>query len=283
MLGEDLDCRRDMDSRCDSCAVGADGRQCWYEYSMFQYLWVNDKAFKLPRLMLDTQFRMHPDIADFISETFYEGRLKNGVSAEDRKFSFGSFRNPVCLLSTSSQKNRFEVWKDTSCTNPLEADLVRGIVEELASSLEDGIVEGAAGRPLSLAVITPYAAQEALLKMKLSHCYRSSGRFEFSSEDIASVDRFQGDERDVVIASFVRSPAKNLKGGRRSPRLTFVHDLKRMNVAFSRARRMLIMVGDIKALESAPGNERGRAAFAKFHEHVDKRGRQILVWERRAR
>ena len=283
MLGEDLDCRRDMDSRCDSCAVGADGRQCWYEYSMFQYLWENDKAFKLPRLMLDTQFRMHPDIADFISETFYEGRLKNGVSAEDRKFSFGSFRNPVCLLSTSSQKNRFEVWKDTSCTNPLEADLVRGIVEELASSLEDGIVEGAAGRPLSLAVITPYAAQEALLKMKLSHCYRSSGRFEFSSEDIASVDRFQGDERDVVIASFVRSPAKNLKGGRRSPRLTFVHDLKRMNVAFSRARRMLIMVGDIKALESAPGNERGRAAFAKFHEHVDKRGRQILVWERRAR
>ena len=283
MLGEDLDCRRDMDSRCDSCAVGTDGRQCWYEYSMFQYLWENDKAFKLPRLMLDTQFRMHPDIADFISETFYEGRLKNGVSAEDRKFSFGSFRNPVCLLSTSSQKNRFEMWKGTSCTNPLEADLVRGIVEELASSLEDGIVEGAAGRPLSLAVITPYAAQEALLKMKLSHCYRSSGRFEFSSEDIASVDRFQGDERDVVIASFVRSPAKNLKGGRRSPRLTFVHDLKRMNVAFSRARRMLIMVGDIKALESAPGNERGRAAFAKFHEHVDKRGRQILVWERRAR
>ena len=283
MLGEDLDCRRDMDSRCDSCVVSADGCQCWYEYSMFQYLWENDKVFKLPRLMLDTQFRMHPDIADFISEAFYEGRLKNGVTAEDRKFSFGSFRSPVCLLSTSSQKNRFEEWRGTSCANPLEADLVCGIVEELASSLEDGTVEGVAGRPLSLAVITPYAAQEALLKMNLSHCYRSSGHFDFSSEDIASVDRFQGDERDVVIASFVRSPPRNLKGGRRSPRLTFVHDLKRMNVAFSRARRMLIMVGDIKALESAPGNERGRAAFARFHEHVDKRGRQILVWERRSR
>jgi superfamily I DNA and/or RNA helicase len=283
MLGEDLDCRRDMDSRCDSCAVGADGRQCWYEYSMFQYLWENDKAFKLPRLMLDTQFRMHPDIADFISETFYDGRLKNGVSAEDRKFSFGSFRDSVCLLSTSSQSNRFEVWRGTSYANPLEVELVRGVVEELASSLEDGSAVGGAGRPLSLAVITPYAAQEALLKMKLSHCYRSSERFEFSAEDIASVDRFQGDERDVVIASFVRSPRQNLKGGRRTPKLTFVHDLKRMNVAFSRARRMLIMVGDIKALESAPGNERGRAAFAKFHEHVDKRGRQILVWERRSR
>ena len=283
MLGEDLDCRRDMDNRCDSCAVSADGRQCWYEYSMFQYLWENDKAFKLPRLMLDTQFRMHPDIADFISETFYEGRLKNGVAAADRKFSFGSFRDPVCLLSTSSQSNRFEVWRGKSCTNPLEVELVCGIVEELASSLEDGTIEGGAGRPLSLAVITPYAAQEALLKMKLSHCYRSSGHFEFSAEDIASVDRFQGDERDVVIASFVRSPRQNLKGGRRTPKLTFVHDLKRMNVAFSRARRMLIMVGDIKALESAPGNERGRAAFARFHEHVDRRGRQILVWERRAR
>jgi superfamily I DNA and/or RNA helicase len=233
--------------------------------------------------MLDTQFRMHPDIADFISETFYDGRLKNGVSAEDRKFSLGSFRDSVCLLSTSSQSNRFEVWRGTSFANPLEVELVRGVVEELASSLEVGSAVGGAGRPLSLAVITPYAAQEALLKMKLSHCYRSSERFEFSAEDIASVDRFQGDERDVVIASFVRSPRQNLKGGRRTPKLTFVHDLKRMNVAFSRARRMLIMVGDIKALESAPGNERGRAAFAKFHEHVDKRGRQILVWERRSR
>lgn len=283
MLGEDLDCRRDLDSRCESCAVGADGRQCWYEYSMFQYLWENDKAFKLPRLMLDTQFRMHPDIADFISETFYEGNLKNGVSAEDRKFSFGSFCDPVCLVSTSSQPNRFEERIDTSYANPLEAELVCGIVEELASSFEDGTIEGGAGRQLSLAVITPYAAQEALLKKKLSHCYRSSGGFEFSAEDIASVDRFQGDERDVVIASFVRSPRRNLKGGRRTPELTFVQDLKRMNVAFSRARRMLIMVGDIKALKSSPGNERGRAAFARFHEHVDKRGRQILVWERRAR
>lgn len=283
MLGEALDCRRDMDNRCESCAGSADDRQCWYEYSMFQYLWENDKAFKLPRLMLDTQFRMHPDIADFISETFYEGKLKNGVSAKDRKFSFGSFRDPVCLLSTSSQSNRFEEWKGTSCANPLEAELVRGIVEELALSLEDGTVNGVSGSPLSLAVITPYAAQEALLRAKLSRCYRSSSQFVFSAEDIASVDRFQGDERDVVIASFVRSPRQNLKGGRRSPKLTFVHDLKRMNVAFSRARRMLIMVGDIKALESAPGNERGRAAFARFHEHVDKRGRQILVWERRSR
>ncbi len=281
MLGEKLDCRCNMDELCKSCAVGTDGRQCWYEYSMFQYLWENDKVFKLPRLMLDTQFRMHPDIADFISETFYEGKLKNGVSAKDRKFSFGSFRDPVCLLSTSSQSNRFEEWRGTSCANPLEAELVRGIVEELASSLEGGAVQGVSSRPLSLAVITPYAAQETLLRSKLSHCYRSSGQLVFSAEDIASVDRFQGDERDVVIASFVRSPKRSLKGGRRSPKLTFVHDLKRMNVAFSRARRMLIMVGDIKALESASGNERGRAAFARFHEHVNSRGRQILVWERR--
>ena len=283
MLGEDLDCRRDMDNRCESCAGSADDRQCWYEYSMFQYLWGNDKVFRLPRLMLDTQFRMHPYIAEFISETFYEGKLKSGVSAEDRKFSFGSFRDPVCLLSTSSQPNRFEEWRGTSCANRLEAELVRGIVDELASSLEDGTVNGIPGHPLSLAVITPYAAQETFLRKELSHCYRSSDQFVFSAEDIASVDRFQGDERDVVIASFVRSPRQNLKGDRRSPKLTFVHDLKRMNVAFSRARRMLIMVGDIKALESAPGNERGRDAFAKFHEHVDRRGRQILVWERRSR
>ncbi len=281
MLGEELDCRENMDVRCPSCAVGADGRQCWFEYSMFQYLWENDEAFHLPRLMLDTQFRMHPDIADFISETFYGGRIRNGVSAEDRKFSFGAFRSAVCLLSTSKQGNRFEQWVGTSCSNPLEAEYVRGVVEELLAAEEAGSVEGGPDKALSLAVITPYAAQESLLRRELSSCFRNTDRIAFSAEDIASVDRFQGDERDIVIASFVRSP--NTGSGRKTPKLTFVHDLKRMNVAFSRARRMLILVGDIEALETAKGNERGRAAFARFREHVDKRGRQILVWERKAR
>ena len=297
MLGEDLDCRRDMDERCSSCAVGADGRQCWFEYSMFQYLWElsrpkeeeelelsgpMEKVFKLPRLMLDTQFRMHPDIADFISETFYEGKIKNGVSAEERNFSFGEFRSAVCLLSTSDQKNRFEKWNEHSCSNPLEAEYVGRVVEDLLAALDEGSVEGGpSDKPLSLAVITPYANQVDLLHKKLAGCFRNTDRIVFSAEDIASVDRFQGDERDVVIASFVRSPDVN--SGKRTPKLTFVHDLKRMNVAFSRARRMLILVGDIKALESSRGNERGRDAFARFRKHVDKRGRQILVWERRAR
>ena len=281
MLGEDLDCRRNMDESCHSCAVGTDGRQCWFEYSMFQYLWENDKAFKLPRLMLDTQFRMHPDIADFISETFYEGKIKNGVTAKDREFAFGEFQSAVCLLSTSEQKNHFEKWIGTSCTNPLEAEYVKRIVEELLTEIENGNVTGGpTDKPLSIAVITPYAAQETLLRRNLAGCFLKTGGIVFSEEDIASVDRFQGDERDIVIASFVRSPDKD---GKRARRLTFVHDLKRMNVAFSRARRMLILVGDINALESARGSELGRAAFARFHKHVDKRGRQILVWERRAR
>ena len=281
MLGEELDCRRDMDELCSSCAIGDDGRQCWFEYSMFQYLWENKDTFSIPRLMLDTQFRMHPDIADFISQAFYDGQLKNGVAAEDRHFAFGSFQNPVCLLSTSNQKNRFEEWKGTSCCNPLEAEYVQGIVEELVASMDADTAEGSFDHPLSVAVITPYAAQENLLKQKLDKCYRKTERIEFSAEDIASVDRFQGDERDIVIASFVRSP--NIKSGKRFPRLTFVHDMKRMNVALSRARRMLILVCDIKALESAPGNEGGRRAFSQFHSHVAAHGREILVWERKAK
>ena len=283
MLGENLDCRRDMDECCSSCAVGTDGRQCWFEYSMFQYLWENDKAFKLPRLMLDTQFRMHPDIADFISETFYEGKIKNGVSSKDRGFSFGEFRSAVCLLSTAGQENRFEnrAREETSFSNPLEAEYVQRIVEELLSEIEDGNVTGGpTDEPLSIAIITPYAAQERLLRKRLADCFRKTDGIVFSKDDVASVDRFQGDERDIVIASFVRSPKPE---NRKWVNLSFVQDLKRMNVAFSRARRMLILVGDINALQSARGSELGRAAFARFHKHVDQRGRQILVWERRAR
>ena len=106
----------------------------------------------------------------------------------------------------------------------------------------------------------------------------SSGNVLISEDDIASVDKFQGGERDVVIASFVRSPKPNAY----APKLTFVQDLKRMNVAFSRPKKMLILVGDIDALSTGLGDEEGRKAFEAFHRVVNDKGLEVLVWERKA-
>lgn len=241
--------------------------------SLFTKLW-EDPACRVPRVMLDMQFRMHPDIADFVSDTFYNGELKSGVTKADREFQFSSFNRPVCLLSTSNHKNRYETWKNPSYENNLEAQYVSEVLKTLIEHCNE---HGVKDDSVSVAVITPYAEQVSRIRQLVEPFIGASGNVEFSAEDIASVDKFQGGERDVVIASFVRSPRPNT----RVPRLTFVQDLKRMNVAFSRARKMLILVGDIKALSSGLGNEDGRRAFEAFHRTVCATGLEVLAWERR--
>lgn len=247
-------------------------------YSLFTRLW-EDKDCHVPKVMLDTQFRMHPEIANFVSDTFYEGKLKSGVTATARSFQFSSFTKPVCLISTSKQKNRFEKWIGTSCENRLEAQYVKEVVQELVQHCRE---HGEANESVSVAVITPYAAQVSLIKMLLREdgIFGASGSVALKEEDVASVDKFQGGERDVVIISFVRSPDPHAKY---KSKLTFVQDLKRLNVAFSRPKKMLIMVGDIKTLSTGLGDEDGRKAFEAFHKTVRETGREILVWERGAK
>lgn len=240
--------------------------------SLFSMLW-EDQGCKVPRVMLDTQFRMHPDIANFVSATFYNGELKNGVTESDRAFQFSSFNRPVCLLSTSNQPNHYENWKKPSYENPLEARYVKEILVALISHCNE---HGAKGETVSVAVITPYAEQVSLIRQYVKPLIGASGNVQITEDDIASVDKFQGGERDIVIASFVRSPRPNVY----APKLTFVQDLKRMNVAFSRPRKMLILVGDIKALSSELGDEDGRKAFEAFHCEVRSKGLEVLAWER---
>ncbi|WP_345738089.1 DEAD/DEAH box helicase [Prosthecobacter algae] len=264
---------------------------CWLERSAFE--WLTETRPSVPRVVLNRQFRMHPDIADFIGHVFYQddGGLENGVTAEARHLAFGEFTKAVCLVSTSAYQDRHEETPNddsTSIQNPLEVDLTRRILKQARQSLGEAVTFG---------VVTPYAAQKVLMEQKLSEFFASGSHVTLEKNDIASVDSFQGSERDVMIASFVRSPTqckrcrgKGISHGQRcgpcrgrgweGPGLRWVHDLRRLNVAFSRAKRMLILVGDIESLtDHRYGTDEGAEVLSRFRKHVSDRGRVLHVWE----
>lgn len=305
IVAADLSCRaRDENRRNQAACAKADG-PCWLETSLFSRLWT-DKDLHLPRILLNIQFRMHEKIGAFISDTFYEGQLQNGREGEP--FQFSSFTHPICLIDTRAYQSVRHEERLQGCTeeedgtsfrNPLEQQIVATICRHLRGHVDNLPADADA---VSVGVISPYSAQIQRLQSGLRDYFNSHEKLRFCESDVASVDRFQGAERDIIIVSFVRSPkecprcgGKGWKnaGGQTTKRgcddcngtgyagrsLRFVHDLKRMNVAFSRARKMLIMVGDIDALCNARGESRGQEALNAFHQYVRTEGQVLRVWE----
>lgn len=261
---------------------------CWLERSLFEWLWLN--CPDIPRVMLDTQFRMHPAIADFVGSVFYPEGLHTEVDENERTIAFGEFNRAVCLIPTSAYRDRFEEYFDPGYHNRLEAKIVRRVLEKAETELTD---------PQTFGVITPYAHQVELMLRELGTMLTAFQKVRLAADDVASVDSFQGSERDVIVISFVRSPASckrcNGTGIRRGQRceycdgqgwrgtgLTFARDLRRLNVAFSRARKMLILVGDIDALTNSKyrGGAPGGRVLAMFRDYVGDRGKVLHVWER---
>jgi superfamily I DNA and/or RNA helicase len=136
--------------------------------------------------------------------------------------------------------------------NILEANLALRKVEAL---LEAGLAPG------KIAVITPYAAQVRLLRER----WRQNRALDAEGEvEIDSVDGFQGREKEAVIVSLVRSNPDGEIG--------FLADVRRMNVAITRARRKLIVIGDSATVSAAPFYQRMVAYF-------DTIGAYHSVWE----
>ena len=202
---------------------------------------------------LDVQYRMHQDIMAFSSAEFYEGSLVasptvrahllcdlSGIAAVDLTAI------PVDFIDTAGASYDEEVEPEgESRFNPLEADLVANKVRAL---LEAGLAPG------DLAVISPYSAQVRLLREKIRQ----------AEIEIDSVDGFQGREKEAVIVSLVRSNPECEIG--------FLEDVRRMNVALTRARRKLIVIGDSATIGRHPFYQRMLAYF-------DVIGAYHSVWE----
>lgn len=199
---------------------------------------------------LDTQYRMHEDIMNTIKQ-FYEeelaatGGLKCGIlgSMNDPDLSNKGSRWHGLSLEPILKPENHAIWIDVTTPetrlNPgyknegeLKAiDLVLKALEQ-SEGYEDFMKFQKKNEDKEIGIITFYSAQSREIKRKYKGCnYRM---------DV--VDRFQGMERNIIIVSTVRSNAKNNIG--------FAKEIERINVAFSRARRLLIVVGNKRQFES---------------------------------
>jgi ATP-dependent RNA/DNA helicase IGHMBP2 len=188
--------------------------------------------------MLQVQYRMHEDIMKFSSQYFYKDELIADASVKHELLRPN--QAPVEFIDTAGAGHAEEQDKETlSRFNHEEAQVLIRRVEKL---VEEVCIEEWAEQKITLGIITPYRAQvDYILKLTEASSILEPLHGLIS---INTVDAFQGQERDVIAISFVRSNDKGEVG--------FLGDIRRTNVAMTRARKKLIMIGDSATLGSHP-------------------------------
>ena len=197
------------------------------EVSLFEYLErsLSDDC----KSILDEQYRMNPVIGDLISALFYDNKLVSRTSREEKTIPLAMYEDrPLVWLSTCSKTNRKEERIADSYRNSTEAKI---IFEQLLLVDEE---LGNLKLKKETAIIAGYRGQRDRLTRLYESDYKA--RFHNMTIEINTVDAFQGRETDIVFYSVVRS---NDEGN-----LGFLKDVRRLNVAFSRARELLVVVGD---------------------------------------
>ncbi|KAL7299967.1 hypothetical protein TKK_0007283 [Trichogramma kaykai] len=186
---------------------------------------------------LEVQYRMHPVLSKFPSNFFYEGSLQNGVCADERKlpkmdFPWPQKDKPMLFYVTQGQEEI--AGSGTSYLNRTEA----ANVEKLATKfLRSGI------KPDQIGVVTPYEGQRAYLVQYMQY-HGPLHSQQYQEIEVASVDAFQGREKDIIIMSCVRSNEHQGIG--------FLNDPRRLNVALTRAKYGIIIVGNPRVLSKQP-------------------------------
>lgn len=208
--------------------------------------------------MLVEQHRMHETIMRFPSDQTYSGELIAHPSVANHTLEddaigvspdpSGQRTGPLVFIDTAGKGWEDEREEETESTrNPGQAELT---VSEVKALLARGL------NPRDLGVITPYRAQVRLLEQSLSEEIAAG-------LEIASIDGFQGREKEAIIVDLVRSNAMMEIG--------FLQDTRRMNVALTRARRFLLVIGDSATVSAHP-------YYADFLDAVQAHGVWLSAW-----
>ena len=192
-----------------------------------------EKAIKRNRadVMLQEQYRMHEMIMNFSSSYFYKDKLFPNEKV--RNWKIFAEDHPVEFIDTAGTGFFEQVDSETkSSFNKEEVSLLfnhfRSYLEQIKSLKRMEEVP-------NIGIISPYKAQVGLLKDQFDDAFREEDEL-ISKVAINTVDSFQGQERDIIYISLVRSNEKGEIG--------FLSDTRRMNVAMTRAKKKLVVIGD---------------------------------------
>ena len=217
--------------------------------SLFERL-LNEHGDAVKTLLLE-QHRMHEQIMQFASQEMYQGKLR--AHPHNAQVTLSGLLNiqleapPVLFVDTAGKGfDESQLTGHASFQNEGEAQLIAARAKALVKA---GLHEKHIG------IVTPYSAQVSCIRALLP---------EFLALEIDTVDAFQGREKEAILISCVRSNAKQSIG--------FLSDLRRMNVALTRAKKHVFVVGDSATLSSEP-------FFERFIEYTQKMGSYRSAWE----
>ncbi|MCW3084595.1 MAG: DNA-binding protein [Bacteroidetes bacterium] len=215
-------------------------------------------------VMLNTQYRMHENIMNFSNAQFYGGDLKADASVKDTVLSFDEneplLNTPLDFIDTAGC-GYTEILnpESLSTANPEEAKL---LLDHLKMLIEHYEQNNPSGKKILIGIISPYKEQVQHLTIRISE---DEFLKNYSSQiAVKTIDGFQGQERDVIYISLVRSNDRMEIG--------FLSDTRRMNVALTRAKKKLVVIGDSATFGNHP-------FYKNFLDYVDSIGAHKSAWE----
>ncbi|KAH1170042.1 hypothetical protein KIL84_001027 [Mauremys mutica] len=178
-------------------------------------------------VFLRTQYRCHPAISAVVNDLFYEGNLLDGISEMDRS-PLLDWLPALCFFNVNGTE---QIERDNSFYNMAEVYFIIKLIQSLIASGIEGSMIG---------VITLYKSQMYKIYNLLSAVH--SDALEIKAVQVSTVDAFQGAEKEIIVLSCVRTR-----------QVGFIDSEKRMNVALTRGKRHLLIVGNLACLRRENG------------------------------
>lgn len=205
--------------------------------------------------LLEVQYRMNRNIMGYSNQYFYDNRLRAAAAVAEGTLPLHTLAESVVFIDTAG--TGFEEQLQPRFQSRYNEEEIMVVLEHLYQLI--GSIPPETALP-DLAFISPYREQV----LRAENIMETDDKLPELDLTIKTIDGFQGQERDVVYISLVRSNEKGEIG--------FLKDYRRMNVAITRARKQLVVVGDSATIATDP-------FYAGFMEYVEKNGTYQTAWE----